>query len=256
MDLEPENNRFYALEVIRLLISIFASLLAVWLIVNLIFPDGSRKSNQEQNPIVFLLNTFSFQLITIIFTFIFLKRHNLQAGEIFGIHRSTPLFVFLSGLVGFIIFVPLGIELQRLTILLIKALTGGTAPIESQVVVQILQQKPPVIYTILIGISTIILAPIAEEILFRGLLYTTLKNAGHPFVALYGVSFLFGVIHNNLVAALPLAFFGIILTIVYEVTGNLLAPIIAHSLFNLMNFLILMYNVNLENIVKRVSERF
>ncbi|MGB9602398.1 MAG: type II CAAX prenyl endopeptidase Rce1 family protein, partial [Limisphaerales bacterium] len=62
--------------------------------------------------------------------------------------------------------------------------------------------------------------------------------------------------HNNLVAALPLAFFGIILTIVYEVTGNLLAPIIAHSLFNLMNFLILMYNVNLENIVKRVSERF
>ncbi|MGC8743808.1 MAG: CPBP family intramembrane glutamic endopeptidase [Verrucomicrobiia bacterium] len=250
MELKSENNDYDALEVIRLLMGIFVTLLVVWLAVNLIFPSESKKVGSEQSPIVFILNTFSFQVITIVFTAFFLKRNNFRAGEIFGLGRSSPLKVFLTGLIGFIVFVPLGLELQRVTIMLINTLLGKSASYEPQVVVQILQQKPPMFYTILIGISTIILAPIAEEILFRGLLYTSLKTAGHPLIAIYGVSFLFGVIHNNLVAALPLAFFGVILTVIYEITGNLFAPIIAHSLFNLMNFIILMYNLNPENVVK------
>ncbi|MCX7871837.1 MAG: CPBP family intramembrane metalloprotease [Verrucomicrobiae bacterium] len=96
------------------------------------------------------------------------------------------------------------------------------------------------------------LAPIAEEVLFRGLLYNAVKNAGYPLVAIYGVSLLFGVIHNNLVAAVPLAFFGVILTIVYEITGNLLTPIITHSLFNLLNYCMLMFGLNWEMVFRNL----
>lgn len=245
-----------ALEVVRLLINIFACLLCVWLIVQLIFPGESRKSGDEINPFIFLINTFSFQIITIIFTVSFLKRNNLSVKETFGFNGSSHIFVFLMGIIGFLIFVPLGFELQRLTILLINMIMGDSTSIQSQVVVQILERQPPIGYTLLIALSTIVLAPIAEEMLFRGLLYPALKQAGHPLIAIYGVSLLFGVIHINLVAALPLAFFGVILTILYEITGNLFAPIIAHSLFNLMNFCLLMFNINLENIVRKIGEIF
>jgi membrane protease YdiL (CAAX protease family) len=149
------------------------------------------------------------------------------------------------------VFLPLGLQLQKIVIILIKTFIGDAIPVESQMVVKILQREIPTGYKILIGISTVILAPISEEILFRGLLYNAVKNAGYPLVALYGVSLFFGVIHNNAIAMLPLAFFGVILTVVYEITGNLLAPIITHSLFNLTNYCILMLNLNWEMILNK-----
>ncbi len=251
MESKPQLDAF---GVIRVLMGIFLCLLGVWLAIQLIFPGQSKNPGEEPSPFVFILNTFSFQIITVCFVAVFLKQNQIRWRDLFGFLNSSLLRIILCGVIGFIVFVPLGIELQYLTVLFIKALAGSSAPVESQVVVQILQNNPPLSYLILIAISTIILAPIAEEILFRGLLYKTLKDSGHPLIAIYGVSLLFGVIHNNLVAALPLAFFGIILTIVYEITGNLLTPILTHSLFNLMNFIMLMYNYNFESLFKRVSE--
>jgi membrane protease YdiL (CAAX protease family) len=40
----------------------------------------------------------------------------------------------------------------------------------------------------------------------------------------------------NLTALLALTVLGIILTFLYEETGNLITPIIAHSVFNAVNF--------------------
>jgi hypothetical protein len=40
----------------------------------------------------------------------------------------------------------------------------------------------------------------------------------------------------NLVTFLPLAVLALVLTALYERTNNLLAPIMAHALFNALNF--------------------
>ena len=42
------------------------------------------------------------------------------------------------------------------------------------------------------------------ELLFRGVMYPLIKDAGHPHLALWGSSLLFAVIHVNLVTLLPL----------------------------------------------------
>jgi len=39
------------------------------------------------------------------------------------------------------------------------------------------------------------------------------------------------------VILLPLTFLAVVLTLLYEATDNLLAPIFAHGLFNFVNFL-------------------
>lgn len=238
------------IEVIRLIMGIFICLFLMWIVISLAFPREVKKSASEINPLMFMLNTFSFQVITLGAVGLFFKRNNLSLTKIFGLRNSSFVLVTLCGLLGFLVFVPLGLQLQKIIIILIRTYIGDTVPVESQVVVQILQREIPVSYKILIGISTIILAPISEEILFRGLLYNAVKSAGHPLVAIYGVSLLFGVIHNNVIAALPLAFFGVILTVIYEITGNLLAPIITHALFNLMNYCMLMFGLNWDMVLR------
>ena len=59
---------------------------------------------------------------------------------------------------------------------------------------------------ILFGLLTIVLAPIAEEALFRGILYPSIKQTGHPRWALWGTSLLFGIMHFNMATLVPLVF--------------------------------------------------
>ena len=86
------------------------------------------------------------------------------------------------------------------------------------------------------GTATILLAPVAEEMFFRGILYPAIKQAGFPRLALWGTSVVFAAIHLTPVIFLPLLVLALLLVWLYEKTNNLLAPIAAHSLFNGLNF--------------------
>jgi uncharacterized protein len=90
-----------------------------------------------------------------------------------------------------------------------------------------------------LGFAAILIVPWAEEMLFRGILYPAVKQWGFPRLACWGTSMAFGAIHFNLVTFLPLTLLALVLVRLYERTGNLLAPITAHSLFNAVNFALL-----------------
>jgi uncharacterized protein len=82
-------------------------------------------------------------------------------------------------------------------------------------------------------------APAAEEVLFRGLLYPVLKRRIGMRWAVAVSSLLFAVIHLNLMTFVPLLLLAGLLVWLYEYTGNLLAPVAAHAVFNLANLLLL-----------------
>ena len=48
-----------------------------------------------------------------------------------------------------------------------------------------------------LGLYAIVVAPMAEEFIFRGLLFSAAKRAGWPKFAWLGVSFLFALMHHN-----------------------------------------------------------
>jgi membrane protease YdiL (CAAX protease family) len=95
-------------------------------------------------------------------------------------------------------------------------------------------QSPWVI--LYLALFAIVAAPVAEEFIFRGVLYPFLKRVGFPRLAWVGVSFVFALIHFDAATFAPLFVLAIVLTWLYERTDNLLAPIAAHSLFNAANF--------------------
>jgi membrane protease YdiL (CAAX protease family) len=87
----------------------------------------------------------------------------------------------------------------------------------------------------------VVLAPVVEEMLFRGILYPVIKELGYPRFALWSTSLVFGLVHANFMTFLPLTFLALLLVMLYEATDNLLAPILVHSLFNAVNFFLLVF---------------
>ena len=89
------------------------------------------------------------------------------------------------------------------------------------------------------GIVIIVLAPIIEEVVFRGLFYAALKSYFPWFVSLIFSSVIFSVIHENVLAFTLLFSLSVLLTFIYELYGKLFYPILIHSCFNIsMLFLI------------------
>ncbi len=88
-------------------------------------------------------------------------------------------------------------------------------------------------------IPTVILAPLAEEMIFRGLLYRLLKTRINIIWAMILSSVLFSMIHFSLLALLPLTLLAMLLCFIYEKFGDLRLCILVHSFFNLFNVVLL-----------------
>lgn len=81
-------------------------------------------------------------------------------------------------------------------------------------------------------LSAAVFAPIAEELLFRGAVYGTLKRGFRPIVAVAASCALFGLMHQDPVWIIYAFLMGIGLTLVLDIYGTLMAPIILHIAFN------------------------
>ena len=83
-----------------------------------------------------------------------------------------------------------------------------------------------------IAVSAIIIAPIAEELIFRGYLYPVVKRFTDRWFASIFSGVFFGVIHFNVMGLPILALMGFILAVIYEKSGSLWVPIGCHAAFN------------------------
>ena len=96
---------------------------------------------------------------------------------------------------------------------------------EVQQAVKVIEQAVSWPSRLALGTMALVLAPAGEELLFRGILYPRIKQAGFPRLALWGTAILFAAVHTNTVLFLPLLVLALALTALYEWSDNLLAPI-------------------------------
>jgi membrane protease YdiL (CAAX protease family) len=101
-----------------------------------------------------------------------------------------------------------------------------------QELVKLVQAMPLSGTFFMITFLIVILAPLAEELLFRACLYRGLKRYMSPTISAIITSLLFAGMHFNAHSFLPLFVLGFWLCRTYEKTGNLWVPIILHGLFN------------------------
>lgn len=86
----------------------------------------------------------------------------------------------------------------------------------------------------LLIISTGIIGPILEEILFRYIFYNRLKKKHTKKTAIIINSIIFGLIHLNLINIIYAFILGIVLNLVYEKYQNIMAPILIHIAGNII----------------------
>ncbi len=112
--------------------------------------------------------------------------------------------------------------------------------VELQQIVDIFQRSPWPAKAVLFT-STTLCSPIFEEFFFRYALESVITGAtGSANRALVYTAVLFSAMHGNLAAMPSLMAVSVGCSLVYRRTGNLVAPITAHFLFNLVSIFIIL----------------
>lgn len=93
----------------------------------------------------------------------------------------------------------------------------------------------------LFAIFAVVIAPFFEETLFRIFFF----NLGMRYGGFWGGAIvsgvLFGFVHGDFYAALPLALAGVVLCAAYYLTRNAFASMISHGLFNALSIVLLLF---------------
>lgn len=82
-----------------------------------------------------------------------------------------------------------------------------------------------------------IISPLAEEVVFRGVIYNRLRRLFNPTIGIIVSGVLFGAFHGNLVQAVYGACLGMLMAYLYERSGNFCIPILFHAAANLAVYL-------------------
>jgi membrane protease YdiL (CAAX protease family) len=219
-------------QVLQLLVRVFASMLIGMLLIGWLSSTNWLGAVQ-QKVVTLAIGTLSFHGIALLLTHAFLREQGMGWETAFGLLSPRLGRAMLLAVMVGIAVLPIAWTLGQLSA---KMMDSFNVQPVVQGPVQMLQSSSSPGMKAAIGLVAIVVAPFVEELVFRGLIYPTLKQNGFPRLALWGTSILFATVHGNLMILLPLTFLAVILTLLYEATDNLLAPIVAHSLFNCVNF--------------------
>ena len=222
--------------VLRFLLSLLVTMASVGLIA--LAADGAIKDVPQEIRRMHLsaASTLLLQAAAVLLVSRLLLRNQLAWHEAFGF-RNTGLGQTVAwGVAAAVLVFPFNIGLAMTSRLVLQLFSVEPA---LQPLVETLGGELVPRERLLLGILVVLTAPVVEELLFRGVFYTAIKQAGFPGVALWGTAALFAATHGNLMTFVPLLFFALVLAALYERTGNLLVPMLTHSLFNAANFFML-----------------
>jgi membrane protease YdiL (CAAX protease family) len=129
---------------------------------------------------------------------------------------------------------PLVLAAMSLTLRVSQLYYGPQYRIPSHEALKMISQSPSLLLDVLLAVMAVAVAPILEEMLFRGLFQTTIRSyTGRPWLAIGATSALFALVHTDHPSHwLSLFALALGLGYAYEKSGSLLRPIFMHALFN------------------------
>lgn len=211
--------------------SFFVQIVAIGLLVE---PSPDPSVPRELTPGLAVLAILTFQL-PLLFVFYALRRFypgqfasrlsHTSLSFVQAFCKTLPLFIMYLPIIWLVAFI-WGYALVGLETL------GLIEQAKPQELVEVFGSGGDPLLIVLIALFAVALAPLVEELVFRGGVYRFLKSQTSILAAQVISGMLFSMIHQNLYSFLPLAVVGICLARVYEKSGNILVPICFHALFN------------------------
>ncbi|MDR2779101.1 MAG: CPBP family intramembrane metalloprotease [Puniceicoccales bacterium] len=184
-----------------------------------------EKTN-DISAIIFCLTSLVLTLVTIKLFCVFHGKIIYGTRPFINIVKSA---IYNLGLIFPILFV---VNFIWITLLQIVHSFGIHVDLSPQNNVQVFTNPDSTFAIITHIIIAVAIAPILEEIIFRGFIYRTLKGYGNKLSALGFTSLIFALMHWNLSAFAGLFVLGICLIQVYERNSDIREPMLIHALFN------------------------
>ncbi|RIK66240.1 MAG: hypothetical protein DCC65_10535 [Planctomycetota bacterium] len=137
-------------------------------------------------------------------------------------------------LVAYVMVWPLCFGLLHLTVYVMTRITPDFSPPEHQTIRILVSGESGTAAAVLTVISAVVLAPVNEELLFRGMLQPLLAASFRSaWGAIIVCAVAFGLFHYPLVHTMPaLALFGLVLGWLRARSGSLTLVILLHAIFN------------------------
>ncbi len=236
--------------VIQLIAGVFICLFAGMLAATILQNSGLAAFKSPDSLANVLLATLSFQGATWLLIINFLKQHEVRWRDGFGFRNAhlTKSLLIAAGVLA--LALPTVLCLEQISVFVLQEIGW---PLEDQRAVELIVNAKSSWLRGYLAFFAMVLAPVAEEFIFRGVLFPFIKQLGWTKLAWIGVSFLFAIIHVNAPTFVPLFVLALVFTWLYEKTDCLLAPIAAHSLFNTANLLILHFEKPLNQLLEHLS---
>lgn len=171
--------------------------------------------------------------ITIVVILAIARRTFARGLRGFGLRPRTIGRDFAWACVDLFAVWPIVLAMIVLTIEIGTALYGKQFQIPQHMELELITESTSLPLQILIFFLAVVIAPIVEEMLFRGLIQTTLRSYfRRPWLVIALTSALFASVHANGTHQPALFALAMGLGYAYEKSGSLFRPIFMHALFN------------------------
>lgn len=211
--------------------SYIGSAIVKWVILSFDLSITSTNANIWLNFVV--------DLITALIAVIILRKFIMRQWKDF---MNNKLSIIVAGcFLGFF----LNICANAIGSSIVKLFVDQSSSVNQQQVESLTKSIPAIMFLV-----TGFLAPIGEELIFRGVVFTGLRKYNR-FLAYAVSAFLFGFIHVmnsvfagnifEMVQMIPYAFSGLVFAYIYESTDNIWASILTHMTNNIFALLVILF---------------
>jgi len=192
----------------------------------------------QQNKLL-ILNLLRAGLLGVISLWVVKKKYGINLRQ-FGLRRIKVETGFRYGIIGGVGLCLLVLGINNLTHNLAANIFEIMPPTQ-QVIKDLLATETLVVF-ILHSLLIIVIAPVTEEIFFRGLVYPYLQKKMGAVKGIIVNGLVFGLAHFSLWVFIPTFLGGIVLGWIYRRTRSLYSAMLAHGVWNLI-IVVLVYLV-------------
>lgn len=176
---------------------------------------------------VLIFHAASFLILAVV-----IKRRSFSWRGAFGFQRHDLIKRVGQGLACYLAVLPV-IFCASLIYHLVLVLIGYPMTVQD---VALFFLEPRSFWSVIfLLVLAVVVAPVAEEALFRGVLLPLLMKRLGTGPAIFLTSILFAMIHFHIPSIMPLFVLALAFSIAYIYTESIVVPIVMHALFNGMN---------------------
>lgn len=214
-------------------LTVLAAVGSLGLVLPALIPVAAAGRTPVSQGVMLILSTVALDAVLVGVVYVLVVRPGVITWRDMGLSRALLPTAWRAGPLA---AVGLFVSVAAIEIVL-KALGVQQTQVEG---LQWLRELPLWLF-LLVALTAAVLAPIAEEIYFRGYVFRAYYEQKGPLQAYIFASALFASVHLNLPAFLPIFAVALFLAYVYRRTGSILPGMLAHAVNNTIAFAVLYF---------------